>query len=129
VFGPYGRFSCPVQLKMSWKVYQELRHTDIARLGELVDQLNTGQPDSAAGGDRPDAEGSEATADAAQDSQPAAASDQPDREQGGGQAALDSVRTRSKESSCSTSTHGSRQSGGSKDDGGWALHWTLPMPT
>lgn len=107
-----------VQLKMSWKVYQELRHTDIARLGELVDQLTTGQPDSAAGGHRPDAEGAEAAADAAQESQPATASDQPDREHGGGQAAVDSVRTRSKESSCSNSTHGSRQSGGSKDGAG-----------
>ena len=103
---------------MSWKVYQELRHTDVARLGELVDQLTTGQPESAAGGDRPDAEGAESAANAAQEAQPAAASDQPDREQDGSQAAMDSVRTRSKGSSRSTSTHGSRQSGGSKDDGG-----------
>jgi hypothetical protein len=113
---------------MSWRVYQELRHTDIARLGELVDQLTAGQPDSTA-----DAKG--AAADAAQDAQPdtasptaaaAAAAEEPGQEADSGQAPFDSVRTRSKGSSRSASTRASRQSGGSRDDGGWAYPpWTL----
>lgn len=108
-------------------MFQELRHTDVARLGELMDQLAAAQSDGTAAGNGPDVKASGAADHAAQDAQPTAASAtcaaaaslvEPERDQDSGQAAFDSVRTRSRGSNHSTSTHASNKSGASKEESG-----------
>lgn len=102
---------------MSSRVFQELRHTDVARLGELVDQLSGGRQasgevdgggsDNGGGADGEPDENS--TAGAAEPAAAAAAAAQA----AGPSAAGDSVRRRSNGSSRSNSTRASAGGGGS----------------